>query len=140
MLKNILATIVGLIASSLSIFIIEKLGHTFFPFPEGAEPSNMEWLKNNIEAIPKGAMFAVIIAHGVGLAIGMYVAGLISKTSIIPAYIVAAFMVFATVANWIMIPSPTWFYICDGISVIAGFFFGKSLAHRNIYGKIETIR
>ena len=39
-----------------------------------------------------------------------------------------------------MIPSPTWFYIADGISVIAGFLFGKPLARRHIYGKIETIR
>lgn len=140
MLRRILAAITGIIAAMITISIIEKLGHTLFPYPDGAKPMDMEWIKNNIDLIPRGSMIAVIIAHGVGVAIGMFVAGLISKTSIIPAYVVAGFMIVATIANWFMIPSPTWFYIADGISVIAGFFFGKSLAHRNIYGKIETIR
>lgn len=140
MLRRVLAAIAGIIAASISIYLIETLGHLLFPFPEGAKPMDMEWIKNNIDLIPRGSMIAVIIAHGVGIAVGMFVAGLISKTSIIPAYVVAGFMVVATIANWFMIPSPTWFYIADGISVIAGFFFGKSLAHRNIYGKIETIR
>lgn len=140
MLRRVLAAIAGIIAASISIYLIETLGHLLFPFPEGAKPMDMDWIKNNIDLIPRGSMIAVIIAHGVGIAVGMFVAGLISKTSIIPAYVVAGFMVVATIANWFMIPSPTWFYIADGISVIAGFFFGKSLAHRNIYGKIETIR
>ena len=140
MLRRILAAIAGIIAAIITISIIEKLGHVLFPYPEGAKPMDIEWIKNNVDLIPQGSMIAVIIAHGVGVAVGMFVAGLISKTSIIPAYVVAGFMVVATIANWFMIPSPTWFYIADGISVIAGFFFGKSLAHRNIYGKIETIR
>lgn len=140
MLRRVLAAIAGIIAASISIYLIETLGHLLFPFPEGAKPMDMEWIKNNIDLIPRGSMIAVIIAHGVGIAVGMFVTGLISKTSIIPAYVVAGFMAVATIANWFMIPSPTWFYISDGISVIAGFFFGKSLAHRNIYGKIETIR
>lgn len=140
MLRRVLAAIAGIIAASISIYLLETLGHLLFPFPEGAKPMDMEWIKNNIDLIPRGSMIAVIIAHGVGIAVGMFVAGLISKTSIIPAYVVAGFMVVATIANWFMIPSPKWFYIADGISVIAGFFFGKSLAHRNIYGKIETIR
>ena len=140
MLRKILATIAGIIAASLSIYLIETLGHTLFPYPEGAKPLDMEWIKNNIDLIPRGSMIAVIIAHGVGIAVGMFIAGLIAKTSIIPAYVVAGFMVVATIANWFMIPSPTWFYIADGISVIAGFLFGKPLARRHIYGKIETIR
>lgn len=140
MLRRILAAIAGIIAAIITISLIEQLGHTLFPYPEGAKPMDMEWIKNNIDLIPRGSMIAVIIAHGVGIAIGMFVAGLISKTSIIPAYVVAGLMIIATVGNWILIPSPIWFYIADGISVIAGFLFGKPLARRHIYGKIETIR
>ena len=77
MLRKILATIAGIIAASLSIYLIETLGHTLFPYPEGAKPLDMEWIKNNIDLIPRGSMIAVIIAHGVGIAVGMFIAGLI---------------------------------------------------------------
>ena len=140
MLRRILAAIAGIIAAMITISIIEQLGHTLFPYPDGAKPMDMEWIKNNIDLIPRGSMIAVIIAHGVGIAVGMFVAGLISKTSIIPAYVVSGLMIIATVGNWILIPSPIWFNIADGIGVIAGFLFGKPLARRHIYGKIETIR
>ncbi|WP_452220356.1 hypothetical protein [Lacinutrix salivirga] len=132
MLRNILATIIGLVAASLTITIIEKLGIMLFPYPEGAQPQDMEWLKNNTNLIPKGAMVSVIIAHGVGIVVGMFVAGLISKTSMIPAYVVGGVMLLATVAMLIMIPSPIWYTICDGLGVLIGFLFGKSLAQNKV--------
>lgn len=133
MLRNILATIVGLIVAFLTITLIEKLGHIVFPYPEGAKPNDMEWLKNNIALIPKGAMIFVIIAHTCGVILGMGIAGFISKTSIIPAYIVGGIMIIITIIMLFLIPSPIWFTISDTLGVIAGFFFGKSLAQRNVF-------
>ena len=133
MLRNILATIAGLTVAFITISIIEKLGHIAFPFPEGAQPNDMEWLKNNMALIPKGAMVSVIIAHVLGIISGMGIAGLISKTAMIPAYSVGGVMLAITAIMLFLIPSPIWFTVCDALGVIAGFYFGKTLAHRNVF-------
>ena len=83
-MKNILATIVGFIVASSVVYIFETLlGQSLFPLPEGADPMNMEWIKNNMDQIPTGAKVFVVIAHFMGIVVGMFVAGLISKTSMV---------------------------------------------------------
>ena len=133
MLRNILATLTGLIVAVITITLIEKLGHAVFPYPENAQPDNMEWLKNNIALIPKGAMISVIIAHACGVIAGMGIAGFISKTSMIPAYITGGIMLIITIIMLFLIPSPIWFTISDALGVIAGFYFGKTLSQRHVF-------
>jgi len=132
--RNILATVVGFFVAGLIVYIFETfIGQSLFPFPEGANPMDMEWLKANMGNIPTGAKVFVIIAHFMGPVAGMHIAGLISKTSMIPAYIVGAIMVLATFFNIFALPKELWFRLADGIFVIAGFLFGKSLAKRNVF-------
>ena len=132
-MKNILATIVGFIVASVTVYIFESLiGHNLFPLPEGANPMDMEWIKNNMDQIPMGAKIFVVIAHFMGIVAGMFVAGLISKTSMVPAYIVAGLMIAATFFNIFMLPKELWFTLSDGILVFVGFLVGVSLAKKQI--------
>ncbi|WP_299888535.1 hypothetical protein [uncultured Lacinutrix sp.] len=134
MLKNILATIAGFIVASLVVYIFETLiGHNLFPLPEGSDPTNMDWLKSNMNKIPVGSKTFVVIGHFMGILAGMAVAGFISKTSMIPAYIVGVLLILATAATIFMLPKDLWFIVADAILVIAGFFFGKSLAQRFVF-------
>ncbi|WP_425077118.1 hypothetical protein [Psychroserpens sp. S379A] len=42
-MRNVLATIVGFIVASVTVYIFESLiGHNLFPLPEGAKPMDME--------------------------------------------------------------------------------------------------
>ena len=133
-MKNVLATIAGFIAASIIVYIFETLiGHNLFPLPEGSEPMNMEWIKNNMDKIPTGSKTFVVIGHFTGIICGMLIAGFISKTSMIPAYIVGILMVAATVFNIVVLPKELWFSLSDGILAIAAFFFGKSLAQRYVF-------
>jgi len=132
-MKNILATIVGFIVASVTVYIFESLlGHNLFPLPEGANPMDMEWIKNNMDQIPTGAKAFVVIAHFMGIVVGMFVAGLISKTSMVPAYIVAGLMIAATFFNIFMLPKELWFSISDGAFAFIGFLVGTSLTKKQI--------
>lgn len=132
-MKNVLATIVGFIVASLTVYIFESLiGHNLFPLPEGADPSNMEWIKNNMDKIPMGSKIFVVIAHFVGIIAGMFVAAKISKTSMIPSYITGGIMLVATFATIFMLPKELWFTVADVVFVIAGFLMGKTLASKQI--------
>lgn len=132
-MRNVLATIAGFIAASATVFIIETLlGHTLFPLPEGANAMDMEWLKANMDKTPTGSKIMVVIAHFVGPIVGMYIAALISKTSMIPSYIIGGLMILATFSNIIMLPKELWFSASDGILVIVAFLIGKHLAEKQI--------
>ena len=115
------------------IYIFESiLGHNFFPLPENIDPMDMESIKENMHLIPIGAKIFVVIAHFMGLYVGMFVAGLISKTSMVPAYIVGALILIATLFNLVMLPKETWFLAADTIGAILGFYFGRSAALKKI--------
>lgn len=132
-MKNILATIVGFIVASATVYFFESLiGQNLFPLPEGANPMDMEWIKNNMDQIPMGAKIFVVIAHFMGIIVGMFVAAKISKKSMVPSYIVGALILVATFFNIFMLPKELWFTLSDGILVIAGFFIGKALAQKQI--------
>lgn len=132
-MKNVLATIVGLIVASLVVYIFETvLGHNLFTFPEGAKLNDMEWIKNNMDKIPMGAKIFVVIGHFTGIVTGMFIAGLISKISMIPAYIVGVLMVTATFMTIFMLPKELWFTISDGVLAFVGFVVGTSLAKKQL--------
>lgn len=132
-MKQVLATVAGFFVAALVVYIFETiLGQTFFPLPEGSEPTNLEWLKENMHVVPLGAKIFVVIAHFIGITCGMSVAGWISKTSIIPAYIVGGLMLAATAFNLFVLPKETWFLLSDAILAIAGFIIGKRIAERII--------
>ncbi len=132
-MRNVLATIVGFIVASLTVYIFESLiGHNLFPLPESIDPMDMESIKANMHLIPTGSKIFVVIAHFMGIVVGMLVAGLISKTSMIPAYIVGVLMLAATAFNIIMLPKEMWFLISDAVFAILGFILGKKLAQSKV--------
>lgn len=132
-MKNVLATIVGLIVASVTVYVFESLlGHTLFPLPEGIDPMDMESIKENMHLIPVGAKIFVVIAHFMGILMGMFVAALISKISMVPAYIVGGLMLAATAFNLIMLPKETWFLAADTVGAILGFYFGRTTALKKI--------
>lgn len=132
-MRNVLATIVGIVFAGLTVHFFEAvLGHNLFSYPEGAELSNMEWIKNNMDKIPVGSKIFVVIAHFAGIIAGMFVAAKISKKSMVPSYIAGGLMLLATFATIFMLPKELWFSISDGALAIAGFLIGKSLAQRQI--------
>ena len=131
-MKNILATVIGLIIANLVVYLLEFIGHWLFPMPPEINLMDMESIKQNVHLIPIGNMVFVILAHGLGLFAGIITVGFISKTSLIPIYIVGGLMAVATIANLIIIPSPVWFIFCDLASVALAFYFGKKIAQNKL--------
>ena len=128
-MKNVLATILGFISAAFMVYVFETLiGQSLFPLPEGANPMDLEWIKNNMNQIPMGSKIFVVIAHFIGIILGMLVAAKICKLSMIPSYIVGAIMLAATFFYIYVLPKELWFTLSDGILVILGFIIGKSFA------------
>lgn len=132
-MKNVFATIIGFFVASATVYIFETvIGHTMFPLPEGVDPMNIEWIKDNMDKIPVGSKIFVVIAHFTGIIAGMFMAAQISKQSMVPSYIVGVLMLLATFATIFMLPKELWFTISDAVFVIAGYLIGKNLASEQI--------
>lgn len=132
-MKNVLATIAGFIVASITVYVFESLlGHTLFPLPEGIDPMDMASIKENMHLIPTGAKLFVAIAHFMGILVGMLVAALISKSSMVPAYIVGGLLLAATAFNLVMLPKETWFLAADTVGAILGFYLGRATALKKI--------
>lgn len=132
-MKNVLATIVGILAGMIAVTLFEQLlGHNLFSFPEGAKLDDMEWIKNNMDKIPIGSKIFVIIGHFSGILASMFVAAKISKSSLIPSYICGGFFFLSTIAMIVLLPKEIWFAISDGLFAIIGLILGKQLAKKQI--------
>ncbi|NNF83129.1 MAG: hypothetical protein HKM99_10335, partial [Flavobacteriaceae bacterium] len=95
-MKSVLAVIAGLIAAVVVIYGLEFLSTILFPLPEGADPTNIEWIKENSELIPTGSMIIVALAHLLGIIVGMVIAAKVAGMTMIPSYIVGILLLVGT--------------------------------------------
>ncbi|MFY0671760.1 MAG: hypothetical protein JXQ87_00065 [Bacteroidia bacterium] len=126
--RNVLALVAAIVFGSLVVWLVEKLGHTLYPYPEGMDPTDYEAIKEYIKTAPTGAMLMVILAHFLGaLASGIVVTKIAKSSHFVFAIISGAiFMVFG-IMNIMMIPGPTWFAIADLATYIPGALIGYLL-------------
>src|SRR5690606_23550636 len=122
-MKLFYATFAGVIAAFISMMFLEGLGHSLFPIPFEIDPNNIEAIAEKLHLIPTEMYLSVVVAHGLGLLIGLLIAKAIDKTSKISLYIIAGFFLVGTFMNLFMIPHPMWFAIADvGIVALVGIF------------------
>ena len=117
-MKLFYATFAGVIAAFISMMFLEGLGHSLFPLPFKVDPNNIGAIADKLHLIPVQMYISVVVAHGLGLLIGLLIAKAIDKTSKISLYIIGGFFLVGTIANLSMIPHPMWFAIVD-ITIIA---------------------
>lgn len=112
-MKLFLATVLGILAAGISIWVFELLGHMLFPIPFKIQMDDLEAFKAAMFKIPFKSLLAVVIAHGLGLLIGLFAARKVDSSTTAPMYGVASFIMLFTVINLLMIPHPIWFTLAD---------------------------
>jgi hypothetical protein len=105
-MKPFLATLIGIVGASMTMMGIESLGHAWYPI-------NVVVGIKDLSEIPSGLYVTILVAHAVGLIVGLILAKLIDRETPYPIYIIAGFLFFGSVTNLFMIPHPTWFTILD---------------------------
>ncbi|PZU15809.1 MAG: hypothetical protein DI622_12140, partial [Chryseobacterium sp.] len=74
MLRQFLAVIAGIIVGSLGIWLMERLGHSLYPFPADLKPDDIEGFKAYIENLPFMGKFIVILGYALGALVSGFVA------------------------------------------------------------------
>lgn len=133
MVRGILASIAGVVIAGITVGLVESLGHMIFPPPEGLDLNNPDDLETLMTVIPLGAKIAVLVAWFVGALAGILAAGWIGRGTI-PGWVVAAFMLIASVVTTQMFPHPIW--MIAGAVVLP--IIAKLLADRLIAKRLSS--
>jgi hypothetical protein len=121
-MKTIIATVVGVISGGIAIWIFELIGHIIFPLNFDIDPTNLDEMKLLMFKIPVKSMIAVILAHVLGIIVGMYAATFVEKESFTPLYIVGGLLMLGSVLNLVAIPHPKWFAVTDILVSMIGIY------------------
>lgn len=111
-LRNIVAVVAGMITGSVVIWLIELLGHSLYPPPEGVDPSDPESVRTIMETIQAGALWMLVLAYAVGALVAGFVAAAVSRdASKNAALITGGVLLIFGLINLLMIPHPVWFWV-----------------------------
>ncbi|MBP1163292.1 uncharacterized protein YacL [Chryseobacterium sp. PvR013] len=128
MLRRILAVLAGLIAGSIGITVVEKIGHALYPPPVEAVAGDMEALKVYVGQAPFMALFFIILAYALAAVISGFTATKISNNGKYTAALICGIIfLLMTVYMMVSLPTPIWFWIL-GILVWGLVFVGHKLA------------
>lgn len=107
MVRSAFAVLFGVIVGATVVFIVERMGHAFFPAPPGFDPSSA----SAVAALPLAAKVAVLVAWFAGAFGGGAVAALIARRWAPAAWVVAMTILLLAGTSLAAIEHPLWMAI-----------------------------
>jgi uncharacterized membrane protein YoaK (UPF0700 family) len=120
MIRTISATIAGVVLAFVVIALMDKINHTLNPPSEAivaaAAERDMDAVRHAVQdwlkTAPQMALILIPVAWIAGAFWGALLASWIARRrSILPALVVGAVVLLATIANLRMLPHPAWIAI-----------------------------
>jgi len=127
MFRSAAAIVAGVVVAFVTVMLIDMLGHTIFPPPEGLDFSDPDAIRPYLATLPVGAYLFILASSVVAAFVGTLLACYIGRNN--PALfggVVGGIVLAATIANFIAIPHPLWL----SISTLAGVVLSTLLAMR----------
>ena len=132
--RSILAVIVGFVAASVVMLIVEMInGGVLYPeLGKAAEGmTDREQFRALMASAPTGAFLVVLVGWVLGSLLGGYVVARIGRNAPIPhALVLGVCLSLAGIANNMMFPPPVWFWIVSLVVFIPAAWAGARLAPR----------
>lgn len=131
MLRKILAVVIGMLVGAMVVALIDMLGHTVYPFPEGLDMDDSAAVAAYLAGAPLGAMLFVVLAWVMGSFVAGAVATLICNDGkSVYALICGVLLLIAGITTLLMIAHPTWMWIVSAFAYIPPAWLGYRLARK----------
>lgn len=129
--RSLLAVLLGLILANVAVFVFEFVGHVAYPPPPGLDLSDPKALRAVVANMPVGAFLVLLFGWVVGTAVGAWLAARVSRRApTTHALIVGGVIMAGAIANMILIPHPTWFWVLSLAAILPAASAGALLAKR----------
>jgi hypothetical protein len=131
-LRSIGAVVVGFVAASIVMMIIETInGRVLYPeLGKSAEGvTDRETIRALMAKAPLGSLLVVIVGWMLGGVVGGWItARLAARSTDRHALVLGALLTLAGVANNLMIPPPLWFWVASLVVLMPAAYLGARLA------------
>jgi hypothetical protein len=121
--------VAGIVAAFASVWIIDLIGHIFYPLPSDLSMRDFEAVGAYIQTMPAGALAIVLLAWFGGALDGGLVAALISRRHW-TIWLIAAAVAAAGLVNVLMIPHPPLLQIGAVVAPLLGALAASLLLRR----------
>jgi hypothetical protein len=131
-LRSIAAVVVGFIAASIVMMIVETInGHVLYPELGKAAQGlkDPEAIRALMAKAPVGAFVIVLVGWLLGSLVGGWTAArLAGRATIGHGLVLGALLTLAGVANNLMLPPPFWFWVASLVVLLPAAYLGARLA------------
>lgn len=123
-MKPFIAAIAGILTAVLLTRLGEMAGNYLFPLDSAQLNLDNISMRDLMLHLPVKVLLSVVVAHFIGLIIGLFVARLIDKSTMLPLYFVSGIMLLLSLINVLILPHPVWFVVLDlGLLILIGVLF-----------------
>ena len=122
MLKLILGVVVGVVVVMALVVGGEFALHALFPIPM-PDPNDAQAVKAAMANAPRGAMIGLVTVYFIAAFGGAFV-GAKAAARRLAGWIAAGIMMLLTVANFFMLPHPTWIVAASLVLIAGGGWLG----------------
>lgn len=130
-LRNIVATIGGIVVAVAGVFVVEGIGHAIFPPPEGLDLAVADDRTRLMELMPMGAKISVAAAWFLGALAGACTA-IAASGRVLMAWIVGLVIALAGLWTTQMFPHPDWMLAAAAVLPLVAVLVAKRLMIRRI--------
>jgi predicted neutral ceramidase superfamily lipid hydrolase len=131
-MRTVLGIIAGVVIAFILIYCVEMI-NTFYIQPPGEDLTDAQW-EDYFENLPASAFIVVLFAHGIGTALGAFIAQSIAKSiPLTPAAIVGFIVLVGAIVNLFAYTHPIWFIIVDLLIILPIALLGGRFAKRMTY-------
>jgi hypothetical protein len=124
--RSILGGIVGLVAATITIFVVEMTGHRIWPLPAGLD---IHETPDFLSRMPVMALAWIVLGFAAGAFVGGLVAAAISRGRK-ASMVVGALLLVATILMFFEIPHPGWMIAAGLIVPLPSAWLGAWLMTR----------
>jgi hypothetical protein len=129
--RSVSAVVLGLALALFCIIGIEVLSSILHPLPPGLDPGDLEVMEEHVAHYPPGLLLLAGLGWGLTTFLSAWLATRLGSGRH-PAHgiLVGVILLAAAVANMLMLPYPTWFWVLNLVAFPAGCYLGARLGGR----------
>ena len=135
MLRSILAVLAGLVLGMFVITAVESLIPLAYPMPRAVDPKDTEALRTMMAGMPVGVFVILMLGWMLGALTGGLLAARLASTwfhraPLVHALAVGAVQTAGALANFTLLPHPTWVLVAGLVVFIPMALVGGRLGQR----------